>query len=487
MKRVGKYVIFTTPSPAAKPVLEFLASKGIIDADQIADHKHYLTRDEIENHGYKHRYFEAGFNQLGYCGDVSYTSEMNLYIYIILFVSALMLFHSRLNIDDLLRHLKSHTFGYDYSKVYIHAKYLPSFNPWIGFEVLAGAVHSVFGFQSYIVMQILCSVIVVTGLFLFTRGVEENTRMFMIFLVFLLIQHRLMLARPGEFFTGFLLILWALDDRLNRLIKFAIGIILSPLYWFFFIYLVPLVLKDRIYIYSLIGGVTGWILSTHGEYIRAIINIFNSIGELKNMKIAENMGMFPTLLFFFPLFIPVLFGFKKDKKTLLGMVWFVLSNQIRYLENVLTLSVAYLKHMKIKIPGFVLLCIFPVLIYFPDRVPSHNYDLTFLKDKKVFCMDMMSMYDVIYRVDRVKISPLMASIWNDDVVKKIYHEKLKGNIDCESIKKLGVDYVLEKGEFKTNPPCLKFDRVAGPYRVWRIKRESTTPPSRKGLHHGSLR
>ncbi|HDH91652.1 MAG TPA: class I SAM-dependent methyltransferase [Candidatus Aenigmarchaeota archaeon] len=68
-KRVGHCVILTTPSPYAKPVLEFLAFKlKIIDAKQIADHKHYLKKEELMQCGYKVKYFELSLNQLAYYG-----------------------------------------------------------------------------------------------------------------------------------------------------------------------------------------------------------------------------------------------------------------------------------------------------------------------------------------------------------------------------------------------------------------------------------
>lgn len=71
IKKDGE-IILTTPTPAAKPVLEFLAFRlGIIDADEILDHKHYFNHGELiqllSSTGFediKHCYFELGFNQL---------------------------------------------------------------------------------------------------------------------------------------------------------------------------------------------------------------------------------------------------------------------------------------------------------------------------------------------------------------------------------------------------------------------------------------
>ena len=61
----------TTPTKMAKPVLEFMAFVGIVDKDNIAEHKHYWSKKEIydlaEKAGFvvkKYKKFQIGFNQL---------------------------------------------------------------------------------------------------------------------------------------------------------------------------------------------------------------------------------------------------------------------------------------------------------------------------------------------------------------------------------------------------------------------------------------
>jgi len=66
----GGSVLLTTPTPASKPLLEFLAFRlKIISGPEIADHKHYWSRPDIEklaaNHGYTcetYRTFQFGLN-----------------------------------------------------------------------------------------------------------------------------------------------------------------------------------------------------------------------------------------------------------------------------------------------------------------------------------------------------------------------------------------------------------------------------------------
>ncbi|RME93625.1 MAG: methyltransferase domain-containing protein [Candidatus Hydrogenedentota bacterium] len=66
----GGRVWITTPTPLAKPILEFLAFFNIVDKDNIREHKHYWTKKEIyelaKKTGFKiekYKRFQFGFNQ----------------------------------------------------------------------------------------------------------------------------------------------------------------------------------------------------------------------------------------------------------------------------------------------------------------------------------------------------------------------------------------------------------------------------------------
>lgn len=66
----GGQVLLTTPTPAAKPVLEFLAFKlHVISAPEIADHRHYYSQADLQSlatrRGFQcslYRKFLFGFN-----------------------------------------------------------------------------------------------------------------------------------------------------------------------------------------------------------------------------------------------------------------------------------------------------------------------------------------------------------------------------------------------------------------------------------------
>jgi 2-polyprenyl-3-methyl-5-hydroxy-6-metoxy-1,4-benzoquinol methylase len=73
--RPNGIIFLTTPTPLAKPLLEFLAYINVLDRHNIEEHKHYWTKEEIERlakeNGFavkKYKTFQMGFNQLAILG-----------------------------------------------------------------------------------------------------------------------------------------------------------------------------------------------------------------------------------------------------------------------------------------------------------------------------------------------------------------------------------------------------------------------------------
>ncbi|QNL21384.1 methyltransferase domain-containing protein [Hyphobacterium sp. CCMP332] len=68
--RNGGTIFLTTPTPASKPLLELLANIGILEKQNIEEHKHYWNKKEItelaEKNGFemiKYQKFQLGMNQ----------------------------------------------------------------------------------------------------------------------------------------------------------------------------------------------------------------------------------------------------------------------------------------------------------------------------------------------------------------------------------------------------------------------------------------
>jgi SAM-dependent methyltransferase len=67
----GGVLLLTTPSPRAKPILEFLAFRlGVIDRFEIEDHKHYFNTSELrtvlESAGFKPENLKVSLFQFGF-------------------------------------------------------------------------------------------------------------------------------------------------------------------------------------------------------------------------------------------------------------------------------------------------------------------------------------------------------------------------------------------------------------------------------------
>jgi SAM-dependent methyltransferase len=75
LKRILKddgRIVLTIPTPKGKPIMEFLAFQlGVISKDEIADHKKYYAKEDIQAEAVKaglsleyHSYFQFGWNSL---------------------------------------------------------------------------------------------------------------------------------------------------------------------------------------------------------------------------------------------------------------------------------------------------------------------------------------------------------------------------------------------------------------------------------------
>ncbi len=71
--KAGGKLILTTPTPASKPILEFLAKISLIDRKEIADHKKYFKGDDLrkllseagfKNENIRNYFFEFFLNNL---------------------------------------------------------------------------------------------------------------------------------------------------------------------------------------------------------------------------------------------------------------------------------------------------------------------------------------------------------------------------------------------------------------------------------------
>ena len=466
-KRVAEYVILTSPTPLAKPVLDFLAKLNLVNREHIRDHKHYLTKSDFEKHGYKTFSFLFGFNRAAYYGfDIDRGFSPWFYLVLVLI---LVIFMPKLPPDDLLRHLSAYRYGFDYRKMFLYS-YCPSFDFYLPFDYVAGMVHRLLGNQyAFIPFQVLDVVLFGTGIILLTRDkAPKSLQTLILAFSFYALADRLLLGRPAVITEGIFLIAFALRER-RELLHFFMGVLMSVSYYLFFIYLIPLAFFRRAYILAMAFGFAFWTAVGGKGYYGLLYHIATAKSH-RLISVAEGVTIYSALLSSAALsLIPVLYYCKKDLKTFLTGLYFTLSNQIRYVDTIVPLWSSLGKYYgkdidwKVLVPSLLFL-ISPFTI-----VPKVNY-VAFDKPVKVAFSDMPPMYRSVYfSKANIQVVPSMELGWVREDVQEFLKDLWKGKFDCSKARKYGFDYIVENTlNLNKIPACLRLERTKGEYRVWKV-------------------
>jgi hypothetical protein len=372
--------------------------------------------------------------------------------------------------DDLLRHVVSYRWGYDYSIPFIETVFHPTFDYYIGFDFLAGLLHRYIGNYSIPFFQLLTFGLTFFGLARILRYTNPSVELLAFAVLVRLAFGRFVSGRPSTLCSGVMLFLLAYDDRLSGPLKTIVGAVFSVFYYFFFLYLIPLVVMDRKYIVSLLTGVAFWVLYSGGHYFCEMYQVISSLKN-QNMAVLENMSLIGFFAFNWLFAIPFVLHFKKDIRTSIILVFFLLSNQIRYIETIVPLMLSFFRFTRIKIHmaaawGISVFLVFPILGQgYPifNEIPGH-----IPPGARVLTEDMKTMYLVLNQNPTIKIAPCYAYGWTEKQIQESIKEILRGNLDCKSNTRLKFDYLIEtslKGEI---PPCLELVFLEKGWRLWRF-------------------
>lgn len=376
--------------------------------------------------------------------------------------------------DDLLRHMKAYTYGYDYRHMWPYSPGVPGFNMYYVFDVFAGAIHQFLGPNGFVGLQILVFLLYGGAVFWMLKDASSRNWRFTLTMVILsLVFYRLFLARPATFEGGLCLLGVAAsgDDRVKPWMHFILGCLMASFYYLFFLYLIPLAFYRRAYIASLLCGVAGWLRYAGREYVRVVTDVFSFSANRDGIQIVETqsiiVGFMPTLF----VLIPVLFYWRQDIKKLFVAGWFCLSNQVRYLEVALPILASYARYCPFRLSQTAVALIVLSLCFFrPITRPSDSWIL--LKDvvppgSRVLCLDSDAMYRMIYGNDRLKVSPSMEVAWDTAAVRKgILGAEGNGKFNAQLIETGRFDYVVEKN-LKEIPQGMVLYKVAGEFRIWK--------------------
>jgi hypothetical protein len=375
--------------------------------------------------------------------------------------------------DDLLRHTIAYKWGYDYSVPYGHSTYSPPFDLYILFDAIQGGLHRVLGDIALLFPQLLALSLTFWGTEKLLRPSSANLRLVLLMFTVTVLATRFTLGRPAIVCSSIMLILYAYHDSIRPAVRYLAAALMSPLYYLFFIYLPPLIIRDRKYILSLAAGFAFWHIYSDGQYSHAVWEVVSSLGK-QNLAITENNSLVGFYLCYLVFALPMLAHWRKDKKTVLSVLYLSLSNQVRYIESILPLMVSYFKHSALKVPAVVsiglLLYLFPKLPLKPQNISRYMPGLI-PPGSMVLTEDMNTMYQVLFRNPRISISPSYAYGWTEPDVQHTIKGILKGQLDCRDKALQKFDYLIEKSLTVTAPSCIELVAVDQDERLWKI-----TPP-----------
>lgn len=376
--------------------------------------------------------------------------------------------------DDLLRHLTSYLYNYDYKLMFPASSGVPSWNMYLLFDIVAGLLHVSLGQYSFIVVQI-CAMSLFAGstYWLLKDATSMNLKFVLLMLVLALCFGRITLARPSTFMSGLFLLAAAAsnDDRVKWWFHLILGSVMACFYYLFWIYFIPLIILRRIYAIPLVSGLIGWTLYGGSDYWRVIHEILTMKGR-RGFAIVEATPIFFTLMTVAMILLPVFFYWRTDRKRLLASFWFFLSNQSRYLEVIIPLFVSYAKNWNVKLSqSAVILVVLTLLCYRTQTGAEDSFRV--LKgavppNSRVLLLEIDPMFKTLYAGDHLRLSPCMEPGWDSrEVVKAMTEAGKSGKFNTDALQTYPYDYLIEKN-LREIPAGLELTRIAGKYRVWKI-------------------
>lgn len=217
-------------------------------------------------------------------------------------------FQSGLPTSDGLRHIVAYQVGYDWTSHYGNQQYFTPWSWWIGFEVVAGAIHRLTGQDLPLtgnILQTLTSCIVLLGLaraFAVLLPGSVAMQCLLLCIAIPLLQPRLVGARP-EVLMLFVIpaVLW-----MPRRIWLPVALLLSPAYWFSPVYgIASLLFPARTWrdlasnlavgaLYS-VGAVAFWLWYSDGDFFQIRTLLSSAIAE-QDFKVDELQPIAHTLI-----------------------------------------------------------------------------------------------------------------------------------------------------------------------------------------------
>lgn len=397
--------------------------------------------------------------------------------------------------DDLMRHVVSHQFAYDYRTIYAHSSLLPSFNFWIGFEVFAGQFYQLLGPEySVRAIQAIGAILFYVSLFFALNKIlkPRADKWLWFTIIFTLCAgplSRVFYGRPDIFFSA-----WLLSAVFLRpAIWLAIGIALSPTYAFGILYAPAAILIDTSWRNKIICGalfalscVIFWYFYTNGEWLH-ISELVSTLTKNRTVEIAElgNGAMIIMSKFVCALLIMLFYflykaTFKLNPQALpffLLLAYFLLPNYIRFILPIVTLlallcAIYIPQNIKINAGWSLLIFVFASLSI-SKAIPHMSYNklpkFKIPENAVVLTQFDEGIYSAILHNPHVKFSPAMDIGFTDKPVQDlISNMHIKNTLNCDQLKRFSFTHIQEN-VLHNIPPCLRLYQIDGDWRLWEIK------------------
>ena len=395
--------------------------------------------------------------------------------------------------DDFLRHVRYMDYaphgGYSYM---FPDSYFEQFtwDPWYGFDHLAGIVKAWIGTDKTILLfQVVSLWLFLAGMIINLQNRSEHFLLHLTFLSFLLslLVNRLILIRP----CIFLAIIFFLSIKGRRFLTgFLTSVICAVLYYLFFLYTVPLILAHYLrgskrFSFGMAAGtilsIAGWLLFTDFGLVSILWHTLNALlFSRQGLVIAENTLSVdqlerPAVYLIVFLFLATLYRRRgTDIYTILLLSTAPLALQARYFVDLsLPLMVLYLLRRNGQMtvfflrnrPVFEALALVSILLVIPGiRNVSVKSPYTARLDgldlptgSTVFCADGMpnNFSAVFWNKNLIRVLPSSEIGWNDketlEVIKYITAARTISEDFCGYARKYRINYVLS--ERPSSAPC----------------------------------
>lgn len=372
--------------------------------------------------------------------------------------------------DDLLRHAKIYNYGYDYANLFAYSWNF-SFNPYLLFDYFAGFLDKNFGEASLKIMQVLCFVAFSLAFFLHTKSWDDRFRALIFILTLGIVAGRIVLARPTVFEAFFFLI----GLTLSGLPAILFGIFMGSFYYMFPIFLIPLVFWKREYLISLLASLLFWVNYAGMDYFYDIYFLISSITGGRELEISENMSIVLALASSLVLFLIYLFLKSKNFTYWPQAIFFLILNQIRFIEVLAPLLAVSLREKKIGIGriklGFLenVFLLFILIASMFSFFPYYELRDIEISNGKVLCASMQCMFNTVYTGRNITISPSMEMGLTNREVQREIRNIMNGTLNCSFFGKYDYDFLIESS-LREIPECLSLVDVERDYRIWEVKK-----------------